>query len=132
MVDAAEPEKNQFQIGDQPILDVNKVQAIRELTEEGEEDFLNSLITIFLERSENAIDCIQKGIDESNPSALTKAAHSLKGSSGNLGLNRLMMICERLEKLARAENLSEALRLKGQLIEIYDSSLLELKKWIKH
>jgi HPt (histidine-containing phosphotransfer) domain-containing protein len=51
---------------------------------------------------------VRAGVDEGDPEVVTRAAHSIKGASANLGATVLAERAGELEALARARALSTA------------------------
>ncbi|MEA3386660.1 MAG: Hpt domain-containing protein [Thermodesulfobacteriota bacterium] len=63
-----------------------------------EEDEYLELIDLFVEVGETDLDKLQSGIDDENAEEVAKAAHSLKGASGNLGLMEFSRIAKEIEE----------------------------------
>jgi len=84
-------------------------QAIEELRamNPGDDSFLRELIQIFLEDSPQRIAEIELCLEEGDALRLTRAAHSLKGSSSNFGAAPLRAISEKIERLGRDGKLGE-------------------------
>lgn len=57
---------------------------------------------IFKENSLIALLTMREALSRRDRDRLQMAAHTLKGTSGNLGLERLSDLCEQLERLAEA------------------------------
>ena len=114
----------------EPAIDMAVIAGIRELREPGEPDPLADLIDLFLQDTPLRVAKMQAAIAQSDASALASAAHSLKGSSSNLGARRLSNLCLGLERLAKAGSLPEAQTLFPQLTEEFGRvcAVLELEK----
>jgi HPt (histidine-containing phosphotransfer) domain-containing protein len=84
-------------------------QAIEELRamNPGDDSFLRELIQIYLEDSPQRIAEIESSLEQGDALTLTRAAHSLKGSSSNFGAAQLRAISEKIERLGRDGNLGE-------------------------
>ena len=64
-----------------PLLDVDKIQSIRQLSEPGDtEDFFTSLAMIFFDRAPNLLLKIKTAVDANESRDLETSAHALKGS----------------------------------------------------
>jgi HPt (histidine-containing phosphotransfer) domain-containing protein len=87
-----------------PMFDMDHV---REITD-GDMEFLNELIEIFKADCPEKLAGISRAIKEKNFNALDETAHSLKGSSGNLGLTRVYELSYKLEKMGKSENIEGA------------------------
>ena len=84
-------------------------QAIEDLRALNPDDvsFLRELIQIYLDDSPQQIAEIEQSLTKGDAPRLTRAAHSLKGSSANFGASQLRAICEKIEHLGRTAALSE-------------------------
>lgn len=60
-------------------------------------DLVTELIEIYLIETMRLLDLIQSDLTTSEWSAVKRTAHTLKGSSGNLGLLRMARLSEELE-----------------------------------
>ena len=63
------------------------------------------LISIFLESAAQDIEKMRIAICASDATALASAAHSLKGSSSNMGASALQEFCHQIEVHGRAPSL---------------------------
>ena len=83
-----------------PPLDPNAIDALRSLNP-GDDSFLRELIQIYLEDSPQRIAEIELSLEQADSLRLTRAAHSLKGSSSNFGAAQLRAVSEKIEHLGR-------------------------------
>lgn len=60
------------------------------------------LLHTFLQDSKQRVEAIQREFAALNATGLRAAAHSFKGSSGNMGARQLAQLCKQLEELALA------------------------------
>ena len=67
-----------------------------------EEDFAE-VISLYLQKTPELIKDIAKAYEAHNLIKAAEAAHTIKGSSSNLGLNRMVLLGSRLEDLLREE-----------------------------
>ncbi|MEA1991930.1 MAG: Hpt domain-containing protein [Thermodesulfobacteriota bacterium] len=70
-----------------------------------EEDEYLELINLFVEVGTTDMDKLQSAIDEGKAEDAAKAAHSLKGASGNLGLMEFAQIAKEIEEKGRSGQL---------------------------
>ncbi len=63
---------------------------------------LRALTDLFVETASGMLDRMRKAIEENEPGTIALTAHSLRGSSGQLGARRMEEICSTIEALARA------------------------------
>lgn len=87
-----------------PVFDIDHA---REITD-GDMEFLNELIEIFKADCSEKLAGISRAIKEKDYKAIDGTAHSLKGSSGNLGLTRVYENSYKLEKMGKSENIEGA------------------------
>jgi HPt (histidine-containing phosphotransfer) domain-containing protein len=80
-------------------VDMAVLGAFEELQEDGEPDLIVELIDLYLLEAPQRIEVIQCAVANADGLSLKRAAHSLKGSSGTLGVRSLAAICEELERL---------------------------------
>jgi signal transduction histidine kinase/DNA-binding response OmpR family regulator len=98
-------------------LDMEMIEGIRALQEEGEPDLLTDLIDMYLGDSAGQIEQMHKAFENRDYELLRRTAHTLKGTSGNLGAKGLYTLCAEMEKLAR-ENLDAEIPAGMQKIEL--------------
>lgn len=73
-----------------------------------------------------------QALADRNADELCKAAHSLKGSSGNLGARPVEELCLALEADARSGNIDHANTLVSRIRSTYDALLPELDRLTRH
>ena len=98
-------------------VDLAVLASFNELQEAGEPDLIVELIDLYLESAPALIKAIQNAVTDADGLSLKRAAHSLKGSSGTLGVRPLAAVCEELERLADDDFSSEAKALVSKLEE---------------
>jgi|WetSurMetagenome_2_1015567.scaffolds.fasta_scaffold36500_3 HPt (histidine-containing phosphotransfer) domain-containing protein len=82
---------------------VNPLRArLQELVKETDFDFVIELIDIYLNETPLQIQSMKKALESQDHHLLTIAAHTLKGSSLNLGAQELGAVCFKLEDLGRS------------------------------
>ncbi len=82
-------------------IDRNVIAAFREMEIEGEESILGKLIDVFLENTPRVLEEARAAVASGMGPLLERAAHTLKGSCSNFGAERMRVVCEELETLAR-------------------------------
>jgi HPt (histidine-containing phosphotransfer) domain-containing protein len=75
---------------------------LQELVQETDFEFVIELVDIYLNETPTQIQTIVKALDTQDHHMLTIAAHTLKGSSLNLGAKQLGAACFKLEELGRS------------------------------
>jgi len=86
----------------QPVLDPAVIESLRQLTPPGEPDVLKEVLQLFLEEVPGRISRLRAAWQAGNPAEVHRAAHSLKGSSGNIGATQLFDVCRQLDDQGRA------------------------------
>jgi two-component system, sensor histidine kinase and response regulator len=86
---------------DLPILDHGVLESLRELQADGEPDLLTELVELYRADAPQMLEAMRTALAEANGEALRRAAHTLKGSSANLGAVRLAEMCRELERAGR-------------------------------
>jgi two-component system, sensor histidine kinase and response regulator len=101
-------------------------QIIANLHELGGPEMLSELAELFLEESHSAVDVLRKAIVESDAQAVERTAHTLKGSSGNMGARKIEWLCARLQDIGASGDLASAPAVLARLEEELDRILPEL------
>jgi HPt (histidine-containing phosphotransfer) domain-containing protein len=68
---------------------------------DGDTDMVIEVIDLFLEDAPHQIEAIFAGVENRDPASVARAAHSLKGSSANVGARGLWGVCANLEVRGR-------------------------------
>jgi len=92
---------------EQPVLDPATIATLRDLSP-GDDSFLVEIVGIFLKDTPGRVEDIRNGTKHGDAKLVARAAHSLKGSSGNFGATRLQEISRRIEDLANQGDLAGA------------------------
>jgi HPt (histidine-containing phosphotransfer) domain-containing protein len=79
------------------------IQELLDLGDGGDPELLIDLIEMFLEDSPQKMAAIGEGLETGDWEMVERAAHSLKGSSGNLGAIRLQAYAELFQLASREE-----------------------------
>lgn len=75
----------------------------------GDGELISQVIVLFFEQKEVALERIRNAIEKENYKDLAIAAHSIKGMLGNFFADYAVESAMRLEKMAQARNLRDAL-----------------------
>jgi CheY-like chemotaxis protein len=90
------------------ILSQEVLSKLRSLRQPGEPDPAVELIDLYLQDMPRHLQQMQDAVNRQDANLLRQAAHSLKGSSRNMGVLRLAQSCAELEKQARDGQLANA------------------------
>jgi len=94
-------------------VDLAILASFDEAQEEGEPDFVVELIDLYLEEAPRFFNSIRDGLANDDWLSAKRAAHSLRGSSSNLGILQLALIADALEHLTSTQDASAADLLQG-------------------
>ena len=87
-------------------VDRSVLQSLRDLQEEGEPDILAELIALFLDDAPTRLRGIREAAANGDANFLERNAHTLKGSSQNMGATRMGALCAQLQEAGRTGDLS--------------------------
>lgn len=105
--------------------------VIQELRMVMGEDFAGLLRT-FLVDSAQRVDAIAATVQAADADALRRAAHSFKGSAGNMGAIAVAELCRQLEELGRSGTTAGAAELVAQLRREFAAVEQEVKALLPH
>ena len=91
-------------------LDRSVLATLRQLQEEGEPDILDELIERFLTDVPPQLVALKEAVEAGDAHSVERIAHTLRGSTANMGAVRMEAICAELEEMGRSEDLGAALR----------------------
>ncbi|CAH1208613.1 putative Histidine kinase [Candidatus Nitrotoga sp. BS] len=114
-------------IADRRLLDFQALDRIRALQRPGTPNILNKIITLYLENTPKLLDAIRDAEVRCDWAAMSRAAHTCKSSSANLGALRMATLCEEMEHYARDGKYEEAQARFGLIQEEYTKLILALQ-----
>ena len=85
-------------------IDMSVLLGFEEAQCEGEPDLIVELIDLYLADVPQQLSAMRDGVLKSDRDSLKRAAHTLKGSSANLGVNAVTVLCEELELTDSSES----------------------------
>jgi CheY-like chemotaxis protein len=101
-------------------LDAARLSMLRDL-DDGDGVLLASIADEFLAEAQRQLELLGEALAEGDPQTVERAAHSIKGSSANLGAARLAELTGHLEALGRAKAL-------GGAATVFDDVTVELER----
>ena len=107
-------------------LDKDRVRELKELTAD-DPALLDELIDLFLTDTPTLIDQMRRTTEDEDSPTLRRAAHTLKGSSGQMGALRIQDICSTIETLAETGSLVGVEPLLTELSLAFARSVSELR-----
>jgi PAS domain S-box-containing protein len=91
-------------------LDPAVLAGLRELDgdgETGEQSIVAELAGMFLQDADARIDTLRGAVDEGSAQRVKEVAHTLKGSSGNMGADKMRDLCEKLQRAGDSGDLAD-------------------------
>jgi HPt (histidine-containing phosphotransfer) domain-containing protein len=84
-----------------PLIDPDAIENLRALSPDDGDVFLKEILTLFLADIPERIADLNTHRLDGNSAAFIRAAHSIKGSSSNVGASELREIAQQIEHHAR-------------------------------
>lgn len=98
-----------------PVIDPQAIENLRSLNPDDNDEFLREITGIFLEDTPLRIAELEQSLAAGDTAKFTRAAHSIKGSSANLGAMALRAVAEKLEHQSRTDGLAGAVPLVAEI-----------------
>ncbi len=89
------------------ILDSQAIDNLRSLGEEGDDSFVKEIVTIYLEDIPLRLASLKTARAADDRSLYVRSAHTIKGSSANVGAAEVQALSAKLEQRAKVENLAD-------------------------
>ena|SRR5689334_4974185 len=89
-------------MGTLPVLDPAVLNTLRQLTAPGEPDVLVEVLKLFLDEVPPRIERLRNAWASGNIQEVHRAAHSLKGSAGNIGAQAMFDVCRQLDGMGKS------------------------------
>ena len=115
-------------MSEDPVLDPAVTSALRTLTPPGEPDVLAEVLNLFLAEVPPRMTRLRNAWAAGNIKEVQRAAHSLKGSAGNIGAQGMFDVCRQLDGLGRSGNLEAASTLVAALDVEFDKVQAEIRR----
>jgi HPt (histidine-containing phosphotransfer) domain-containing protein len=111
-----------------PVLDMSVVEELLSFSDDGDPELLMDLIQMFLDDGPCKVAAVTEGVATGDFDKAERAAHSLKGSSGNLGAKLLQNACEAMQLATRYHKLEDSRRLAPELGQRFTEAEAALRK----
>ena len=112
------------------VIDMEAIANLRALNPDDQDEFLREIAAIFFEDMPRRITELDTSLATGDVAKFSRAAHSIKGSSGNLGAAALRDVAGLLETRSHQEGLGNVDELLGSLKVEFDRAKVELTKLI--
>src|SRR5450432_2095774 len=106
---------------DDLIIDPEAIDNLRALNPDDSDGFLRDIVGIFLEDTPHRLEELKNALVSGDNVRFTRAAHSIKGSSSNLGATPLRLVAEKLETESK-RGLSGVGPLLAELTSVFSST----------
>ena len=116
---------------DFPVIDPLAIENLRALNPGDNDEFLREIAGIFLEDTPQRVTELEQSLKAGDVPKFTRAAHSIKGSSANLGALGLRAVAEQLEHQSRKDGLAAVAPLVAQVKVEFARAQAELTKLIQ-
>jgi len=112
------------------VIDLAAIENLRALNPGDQDEFLREITGIFLEDTPKRIAELEQSLAAGDTAKFSRAAHSIKGSSANLGAAALRAVAEQLERQSHTEGLGGVASLLAGLRAEFSRAEAELRKLI--
>ena len=113
------------------VLDPEVVDSLRQLTPPGEPDVLGEVLNLFLYEVPKKIDALRFAVRSGDALNVQRTAHSLKGSSGNIGARAMYDVCRQLDDRAKSGEVARLQPLVDALDAEYGRVEREIRRLLK-
>jgi HPt (histidine-containing phosphotransfer) domain-containing protein len=117
-------------MADLPVVDQQSIENLRELNPGDNDEFLREILGIYLEDTPNRIVELEQSLAAGDTPKFTRAAHSVKGSSANVGAMVVRAVAEKLEHQSHQQGLGQVAPLIGELKAEFKRAEAELRRLI--
>jgi HPt (histidine-containing phosphotransfer) domain-containing protein len=90
------------------VLDPEAIDALRAINPDDGGHFFRELLEVYLNDALKRVEEIEQSIAAGDAAVLTRAAHTLKGSSANFGAHALVAVCRDMEMSGKRGAVAEA------------------------
>jgi len=114
-----------------PILDPQSIENLRALNPDDGDEFLREIAGIYLEDTPARLAELEQCLLSGDVPRFTRAAHSIKGSSANLGTMVLREVAERLEYQSKQHGLTGLEPLMAEAQAAFADAAAEIRRVAK-
>jgi len=115
---------------DPTIINPEAIAALRELNPGDNDVFLMEIVGIYVEDTPRRILDLKSSLAAGDATLFTRSAHTIKGSSANVGAVVLAATAERLENQSRKEGLADVAALVAECEKEFERAAAELRKLV--
>jgi HPt (histidine-containing phosphotransfer) domain-containing protein len=115
-------------MADTAAIDPTAINNLKELNPGDDGEFLKEIIMIYLEDTPKRIAELKASLAAGDTSAFTRAAHTIKGSSSNVGAVALKAVAERMESISKRQGPAAAAALVADCESEFARASAELRE----
>ncbi len=115
-------------MADLPLIDQQAIENLRALNPGDNDEFLREIVAIYLEDTPQRLAELDQSLAAGDVSKFTRAAHSIKGSSANLGASTVRAAAEKLEHQSGKQGLADVAGLMAEVKAEFARAHAELSK----
>jgi HPt (histidine-containing phosphotransfer) domain-containing protein len=93
----------------------------------GGDDLVRQMVSVFVEYSTGRVTALKAAVDSGDLTGAAEAAHALKGSSRQLGLNEMADACAAVEAAAKRGDLDTSRAAAPTVVETYHQAATALR-----
>jgi HPt (histidine-containing phosphotransfer) domain-containing protein len=109
------------------VIDMGVIDELLALSEDGDPELLVDLITMFVADGPEKLRSIVGGLAAGDLHQMERAAHSLKGSAGNLGATAVQNHCDTIQVATRRQQVDGLATVVDALERDFATALRELQ-----
>jgi HPt (histidine-containing phosphotransfer) domain-containing protein len=111
-----------------PIIDPEAIASLKELNPGDGGEFLREIVSIYTEDTPKRLAELRSSLAAGDVNTFARAAHTIKGSSSNVGAAALRAVSERLEIIARKDGLAGVAPLVADCEREFEQAKAELQR----
>jgi len=106
------------------------MEIIQETLDDGGPELLEEMKDMLDEEYAEQIESLKQAAEQSDSATISEIAHKFKGECVSLGFTALSEKCEEIEIKGKNNDLSDIGSLLGQMKNIYEQSISEIKDFV--
>ena len=110
-----------YEVGEKQSLDPAVLESFRDLQQEGGPNLVDELIELYTRDTQVRLGELRARLKTQDLKGLQRSVHQLKGSSANLGINLMVLLCTQFEEQLSSNGLAEAASTLAQLEEEFEN-----------
>lgn len=112
----------------QDILNMETIEQLKMVMGDDAAVVITDLIDTLQESGSEQVEIMKDALADEDLETIKRAAHTLKGSSGNMGATALSGVCVEIEEMAAAEDLQGLRDLLALLTRQFEQTMVAMRK----